>query len=623
MKISAINSFNKVNMQAKTADKKTIEKADRNISNPIINNSMAEALGRSQVVSFTGENRYKGPMFLHSCSEVLGDREDIQYNRQDGSFIHTIYDRKGILKEKQEFYPSLGKEVVMNIKDGIKTVKTATPNTYTIEKTDSKERQILLDSRYSDGTRTLTETEYDKQRQIITKESNGKKSVQVIDLRTKQPVTSGELVVKDYYDKENDLYYSKNLITGQILKETTYRPNGKIYSSIEYSEKTGRVTFELHYDSKTGGYNQTTYYDSGNRKTFTKIAKNERKEETFTFQEDGQTLVRHTKSEYDKNKNLIFETVYSPSTGVIETETEYHDDGCTVFKYNQATERPATAETYVNGTLTELVKYASDGETYAYQKEISSNGAYRETFFDELGYPKTVNKYSSDGFLNCVAEYDTITNIKIREKKYNKEYGDSQESFYDNEFGQLKKTIKRDSSGNLIRIINYYSDGRTQKNRQEFNPDGSYTYSVYDENGKIISENEYYADGTKKETYQGRYQNYRQYQSYQQYRTEPPFSPQREKPKSTQEVIDNILTIVTNKDRSLREIPDSEWLVLARILGTGDDISKLVKMDKATFRELSKKVHPDLNTDKTELQIKACETLFKIINNLYARNRNE
>ena len=81
MKISALKPLNSFSLQ-RNENKEYKSNVNHNInSNEIMKNSVAEMLGRSQIVSFKGTNQINGDFFEHRCNTLTGVKENIFYNK--------------------------------------------------------------------------------------------------------------------------------------------------------------------------------------------------------------------------------------------------------------------------------------------------------------------------------------------------------------------------------------------------------------------------------------------------------------------------------------------------------------------------------------------------------------
>ena len=617
MKIQTATPINNINISRNEKAEKTANNHKNTVNNPIMNNSLSEAIGRSQVVSFGGENSMRGSVFEHSCSEFLGEKENIYYNKKDGSFRHTIVGRDGYLRKQEEFYPQIGKEIITKVVDGIKTVTTKTPSTLKIEKTNEDGEQIYYEESNSLGKKTIT-TDFKKGRRIIAREYNGNRSVQVIDLKTNLSVTSGDLILQRVYDEKTDTYNTENLITGQILKREKFRSNNKHQSIIEYAPGSGNIIREFVYDSKTGGYFDTTYDESGVRKSLVKTSRDGRKEDTYLFGRDGKTITSHVCLQTGKRGNLECETIYFPGTDYIDIQTLYDEESCTKYKFRRSTNVPHFAEHYVDGSLVEEIRFQKDGESYEYSKQYKKDGSYRENFFDKYGCQTQSKSYTSDNFLYQYAEYNPETEEVIRAIDIDRYSGDMKETIYDEFSGYAKRITIQTANGKLKEIREYYSGTTQVKSKREFNPDGSFFYTKYDETGAASRREEYNADGTKKQNYNN-YSGYNGQYGYNDY-TYTNKTQQRtaqEKPLSNEELIEHVLHIVSSSDRSINEISQKEWTKMAEIIGV-DSVDDLLNMDKSLYRTLAKRYHPDLQGN--EAASAYSEKLFKIIHNLYNMN---
>ncbi len=605
------NIHNKLNVKQDNTEQNN--KVYKNI--PISNNMISEVIGRSQVVSFCGENRLRGAIFEHNCSEFLGDRENISYNKEDGSFRHTILSRDGILKKQEEFFPLENKEIITRVSDGIKSVTTKTPNTYILEKYNETGDQIYFE-KTSAYSKEVVINDFDKGRRIISKEINGRKFVDVIDLKTNRSVTSGDMVLQRVYDKQSDSYITENLITGQVLKREKYRSNGKYESVIEYSPETGNIRREYIYDGRTGGYSDTTYSDSGYRKTLVKISRDGRKEDTYNFTRDGQTVASRVLFEYDKKGNLECESVYIPGTDLIDNQTLYSTDSCTKYKFRKTPNVPIYAEHYEDGRLVEEIRFHSNGKYYEYSKQYKEDGSYRENFFDRYGGQTHSKSYTVDNILYQVAEYNPDTNEVIRSINIDINTGATKETLYDEETGYTKRVIYRDSNGKVKQIKDYFIGTKIIKHLFEYNPDGSYWYTEFDQFGAVINKEERNPDGSRKE-YGSYNQDNNQYYSNYTYTWSTTSSKSKENILSDDQVIEHVLSVTSSVAKSISEITSQEWSQLTKILGL-DSTDELLNMSKETFRKLSKRFHPDLQQDEAKKEYG--EKIFKIIQNLYARN---
>ncbi len=574
----------------------------KTFSEAIQKNSLSEAIGRSQV-SFCGENRMKGNIFQHTCSEVLGDKEAISYNKDDGSFVHQITGRDGSLKRKEEYFPQLGKEIITKLNNGVKTITTKMSDGYQIEKLNQDGEQIYFETSDNNGNKKTVTTDYKKNVRITTRELYGQKDVEVIDLTTNQSVTSGELVQRKYKDKETGDLHTINVITGQILKTEKYADNGKLQTVIEFSEQTGNPVRKIFYNDRKGIEQETLYDENGVRKSVTKTAYNGREIEEFEFASDGNTVKSHIVSEYDKNGSLTAETSYLPGTDLIQTYSEYTNDGCIVYQYKESPNVAKTAERFVDGKLVEEIKFQRDGSTYEYSKEYKKDGSYEENFFNRYGYQTQSKEYNSNGFMTAYTQYNSQTGAVQKIIDFDEYTGERTESLFDEESGYVKKVVISDNNGNLKEVIEFYQDSETQKSKRVYNNDGSFTYIKYDEDGNTINKGEYNADGTKKTAKGSSYTQRTQNQT------------QSTGSRTLDDIIDDVLHVISDKDSSLKDVKLSDWEIIAKALGF-ESPTDLFSMDNKAYKKLCKQYHPDLQTDESKY---SAEQKFKLVTNIYSR----
>lgn len=575
---------------------------NKNTSNVLLKNSLAEAIGRSQV-SFCGENRIKGSVFEHSCNEFLGDKENIFYNKEDGSFKHQIISRDGIIKKQEEFFPLQNKEIITKVTDGIKTVTTKTDSSIQVEKFNAEGKQIYFEVSDNVGNKKTVETDYKKNIEIITRESYGKKDVQVIDLTTKESLSSGDLVLKRIFNKDENAFNTINIVTGQILKTEKYRDNNTLHTIIEYSETTGNPVKKVFYNDKTGCEQETLYDESGIRKQITKTSYDKRNIEEFEFESDGNTVKTHIESQYDKKGHLKSEISYIPGTSLIDTYSKYNADNCTVFQYRQSPNVPKTAKCYEDGNLVEEIKFQFDGKNYEYSKEYKNDGSYDEKFYNKNGYETHSKSYNANNFMYLYVQYDDKTGEVSKIIEIDENNGDKIESCFDKETGYVKKLIKSDFNGKVKEVTDFYRDSEIPKSKREYHNDGSFTYSKYNEEGKKIFQDEYNADGSRKNA-----QN-----SSNTQRTKTTSSANNSR--SLEDIIDSVLQKVSSNDANFNDIKPSDWAIIAKELGFKTP-SDLFSMDNKTYKSLCKKYHPDLQTDETK---DTSEKIFKLVNNIYSR----
>ena len=630
MKISAFTPVSNSLIEKKVENKNISNINNSFTSNAIMKNSVAEMIGRSQVVSFKGDNRINGNIFEHTCNKLTGGKENVFYNKVDGSFKHQILNRDGSLKSQIEFYPLQGKEIETQVENGIRTVKTLTPISTITEKYDSKGNQTFYKEIGKDGSKTTVVTEFSKHRRIIRQEKDGKTlRPQVIDLRTNCSVYTGEIVQTRYFDKVSGTYLTENIVTGQILKKEQYKNNGDLISLIEYSEKTGIPTKEVYLDSRNGGYQETNYTEQGVKKSYIHTSKDKRIVSEYLFAEDGKTISNQVQYEYDRKQNLVCETIFIPGTQIIQTQMEYSGEDCTVYSYRKNPNVPVSAEVHVGGRLTEQILFQKDGETYSHQIQFAADGSRKETFYNMAGCRTNSHHYTSDNYKFRTCEYNPHTDGYKVIIEYDRTSGTTKETYYNEKPNTINKIVTKSHNGKLKEVTEFYLDGKTPFCKKAYNYDGSYTEYRYDQDGNAYEKIEYDSNGKRKPSYNRTNYNsgnnsnrgYGYNSGYsQQTSSTARTSWQSSRPISIEDAVDGILNVTAKSNFMTKDINLSQLKVLADFLGL-DDPSVLLKLNleenKNTYRTLAKLAHPDKHLNEPTYPL--YEKIFQIINSLHSR----
>ena len=605
MKISAVSQLGTI--YSKQIKEQNKNKTTTNINNyKIANNTISEAIGRSQVVSFSGINKTSGNTFEHDCSEVFGDKEHISYNKDDGSFTHQIFRRNGSLKRQEEFYPQDNTEIITTVNEyGDKTVISRFRDKTIIEKINSLGQETLYQEKRPNGYEKKIITDNDRQRKIFQEIRNGQVSTKVLDLKTNKYVRHGELVIDTRYDKYTNTYYTENIVTGQVLKEAKYLPNGKIESLTEYSEETGLPIKEIMQDTTNGGYLEYNYTKDGVRTSFIITSKDGLRKEVIEYGSDGKTITKDIEYKYFKNGNLDYEISYIPNTRIIDEEIVYEDndndnDKYTIYQYNKSPNVPKYAEFYSAGKLLEQIVYFKDGETIRCSRRYKDDGSYIENYYTSNGYRETTKYYTKDGFLYIENEYNRRTGLLKKKIEHNRQTGQSTETHYYEETRLTKRLIIKNKNGEVEEQVDYYEDGKTPKKRITFNYDRSYAETLYDEFGRRTSRIEYNADGSRK--------------------VSPNSNNNTNERKSKNVTVDEYLKHINDvlAHDNIQEITKRDWEILAKILEV-DNADLIEKMDSKTYKKLAMKFHPDTNIGN--LKLETCEQIIKIINSIYAKRK--
>ena len=624
MKISPVSivNYNKI-QKNNTVQNNKISNNPNIVSGSLLNNPMAEIIGRSQLLSFKGDNKIDGNMFIHDCFEILGKKENITYNKEDGSFSHSIYNRDGSLIRSEEYFPAQGKEVITTTDLYGTTIKTKTPETRIVEKLNNDGNQVFWEVVYNNGNKNSIVTQYNNNRRIIRETKNGRElQPKVIDLRTGQYVTSGKLVYHRVYDKYTDMYVTENIITGQIIKEEKYGQNKKLQYLSEYNPETNLPVYQKKLNSRTNGYDEYTFYPSGLKKSYTSTSKNGREIDKYNYASDGRTITAHSYTETDKKGDVTFERIYNPATGRIYSETEYDKNIQSVYLFTDRPNVPYSCDKYDNGFKTEHIEFQNDGETYASMTKYNADGTRQENLYSKSGNLLNAEYYSADNYLYKRVEYIEHTGNPKRITENNKYTGEQTKFTFDDLSGELISKKVTYSDGKPKETTEYYpGKNAIPRIKKEYRNDGSYTATFYDTYGNQTTKEEFNADGTRKgyrqqNNWDSSYSGYRTRYSGYTYNYSSTASKQKPPVKDT---LDKILSVLANKSGwDCDKISDDEWNVLLDMTGfkTKDD---LFSMSKDEYRHLTKKFHPDLNADNPNQ--KEYEIVFKIISNINSGNK--
>lgn len=652
MKISFNPSVNYTN------SKKSINTQKQAVTNPnqyneIQKNSMAELLGRCQTVSFGAINRSQGPIFEHTCHEKFGfgEKDVIKYNKETGYLKHEIYNNNGSLVKLEEFSPAERNEIITTYDDdGTKTVQTTSPELKTIEKYDARDREIYLRQEDAQGSVYTRETDHKRQRCVHREQENPNsyERIMVIDLRTNRAVTTGALVIDRRYDKQSNLYITENIVTKQILKTEQRRANGDLQRYVEYVEGSGLVKREINYQPETGGYQELIYTGQG-RNNLSKViltSKDKKREQIIEYRADGRTVESNVIYTKNKNKEVTSITVLVGLTDQINYRENYFNGFYTRTKYNNSPNVPQVEETFDSSdkSLISRVIFYDDGKRKYQIEEYNDDNSWKRTTLNPRGKKIRIECIEANGFVSEVEEFDERTGYRSKLMQYDEQSGFSFETFYDAATGATVRTEKRNRNHELEEQLDYYEDGTTPRRQRIYNFDGSYKETLFYEDGTVKNEVEYDKYGQRKAPNNRRSWNsgYRQNRSYQQqgysYQQQG-YSYQQQGAGSTtgtsqgtrvhvendNDFMDRISSIInksTNRNGRVvslfrkSDLSDAEWERLSKLVNISD-VQVVKDMDKATYRQLTKQFHPDLNLDKSAEEQAKAEKLFRIIQGLY------
>lgn len=627
---SGVSNF--YNKNSKNSIKKDIE-LNKNNAEPV-KNSLSEAIGRSQVVSFKGNYCPIGPLVFEEYKTGLlkkRKKELFEYDKSDGSYVHTVLNSQGVILKRDEYYPNQSKEVHTEYDKRTGNTKTTTlyPDAKYIEETNSDGLQIYTEEDHKNGYSKIVETDYKKQRQITTTIGQGYRNVSVVDMQTGYPVTDGELVLKTSFDANKREYITYNVINGNVYKVRRQKPSGRTEWEAEYYQDTNIVRRYYEYSEKTGGYNETFYNNQGIRTKYISESRNKRVTHEYEFAADGYAVKSHIQREVNKSGQLTFYRIYDPPTDKIIKEFQYgkNSNRCETY-YKESPNVPFKTEFYEQDIFKKYVLYHDDGETFKFLSEITDNGDIKNTHYNEKGKKTCSEIWTNNNILKQKIEFDVYSGKPFKVTEYDIFSGNRIEYLFD-ENHKIYKGNKYDSTGRLTQVC-FYTNEVIQEQIDYF-ADGSKRHTYFDENGKQTEHVDYSADGTKRTSYDDTYQRHRRsdrphystgYTDYSSSSTENTSKPKNKSnskdPKK--EAIQRILSEISARHSDLSSISDSDWNVLMEITEI-DDLNDLKNMSSDTFRKIAKKFHPDANIDDKELQEER-EPVFIICKALYERTKS-
>ncbi len=623
MKISFNPIFCKINTQ-KINKKNQLTTNSIQAKNDILKNSMAEVIGRSQSVSFTGSNRYIGNIFEHTCRENFGlsGKETIKYNKEDGSLRHEVYGIDGNIKEVREFYPQRSTEIITQHSNGEKSITIKTPDNEKTEKFDSTGRQILFDYKDRAGNKKRIETDYKRLRQVI-REQHGyeQEHVTVYDLKTGLSVVSGDLVIDTRYDQTANANITENIVTKQILKIEYLRQNGTTDRIIEYVKGTGFVEKETYFDPKTGACTEIEYNVIGENVPVksTTTSKDRRRKQIIHYEDDGKTIKSNILYGKLRNGKLEYKVEYYGNTGKIISKENYNEDTTIRTLYGETPNIPQKEEVFSvpDNALIEESYFYDDGKTKHRTIQYDNNAKQtRDILFDTRGREKQIKYYAFNGFLQAVENFDPKTGNLVFVRTFNEYNGYYQDTYYSPITKKAERKETYTSKNRIVDETEFYENSYVPRYEIKYNPDGSYTKTTYNEDGSVRREQEYYSDGTKKKTQQnagnGSY-NSSQQNSNRTNNAQSSTHYSRPKAESEDAFLERIGEIAADRDKSImREFNESDWRRLSQILGISS-VEEVIHMDKGTYRKLAKLYHPDTTSGDKDRSKK----IFQIITEIY------
>lgn len=667
-------SFNHINtISSKGLEKKSAKKqADNNISRPIINNSLSEAIGRSQI-SFKGDltSDFRKIYYTPKKNLLSSGSEQLEYDKNTHCLTYRETYANGALKREFIHNPSNNTEINKEYEKDGSGFEEYTSDTEQFRKELGPKGQLLSSRRtYRDGSFETLNYEYQNGRTIYRhyNQMSGLDDVRVYDIETNAPlgpnnpkviaevqtttpdglshykrynlltnyiyeeqVRNGKRLIEGYRKNNNDIIiWQAHTDDKGALHEYMYDDSGNIerdiiqdFANMCRYEKTYNKfgcldsNIKIEYDSKNRNYQKTTFFNVTFGHPYKIITKNGNEELLEEFDDKGfPTYEKRSK------KNVILnQTTYYPNTirphyvllNISNQKNSKFEYQNTVYDINGKRKRIEL----LNNGCTEQIEFFNPDYNYVEKTRVIDNrtGGYTDYLRD------------SKGIINQKKDYDASNNLTYEAKYYYNTENVSHETYYLPD-GAIKK-IKY-SSVNVVERIEYISSDKKTRTIDEYYPNSSrirekhiYDYVrktlnhiKYDEYGNVT-----YNTEEKIETpeYRRKKQEQQQYQQYQQYQQNQQYGYERntqKTPNSIEDIISELSGKVFKSNFSIIDISAEDWETFAKFIGL-NSAKELLEMDKKTYRETMKKIHPDL---RKEDEKKLYEEVSKIVNRLYERN---
>lgn len=667
MKVISLNIANAISN--KGLEKKSIKKqAENTTSKPIINNTLSEAMGRSQI-SFKGDITSDCNKIHYTPKKNLlsSGSEQIEYDKATHSLSYTETYANGTIKKIFIYSPLNNTEITEEYeKDGSGFEERISNDEQTRHEFGPKKQILASKKTFADGTFETYNYEHQNGR-IVFRHFNQMSeldNVKVYDINTKSPltpdnpkaITSIETTTPDgltHYKKYNLLTnyvyeeqtrdgkrliegYRKNynnIITWQAqtdekgaLHECLYDNQGKIikniiqdFANMRRFEKTfdndrcleSNLLFE--YDSKNKNFEKITYFNVTMGHPYKIITKNGNEELVEELDDKGFPIhEKRTKKNVVQNETFYYANSPRPHYVILNIANQRNSD----FEYEKTVYHPngqvKRIELSNNGYVEQIDFYSPDS-TYVNRTRVINphTGEYNDYIQDRNKIVTQKMSYDPNNMLYYEAKYYYNTNVPSHETHYSPD-------------GAIKK-IKY-SSNNIIEKIEYISSDRKMRIIDEYFPNSTkvrekHTYDYarkthgwvrYDEYGNVTFNHEEEIE-TPNNKNQRQEQN-RQYQGYYNQYTYNTNSTNRQKTNnSIEDVISELSSKIFKNNFSTLDISLDDWETFAKFIGLNSG-KELLEMNKKTYRETMKKIHPDL---KKEDEKKLYEEVSKIVNKLY------
>ena len=490
MQISKINLFSDTNFKQRDKSERNIS-ARRNENNEIANNTLSEAMGRSMVRPKGADSPYN---ITRKFSCVRSGRAD--YNSATGDLAVTTRGFIPVIKRKELYYPKKETQVLIRrTPEGIKKVTHAPHATVTqifdkatifkAQKDFSKLDKGPLDYKNGEiyrlvetdmGSKYLTRYDKALNRRIHLQENAGGRYVRILDTKTGKLITSGERILDEYYDKENDEYVTENLLTGMVTKRVQYINNSEhVKYEIDYHKNSEVPEYIYNYSASTGLGTEKFIDLNGKVWKLHVINKQDRSKEIYLYDTSTGEIVEHREEFYglfSKGKPL-YEIIYDPQSADIDKTIEYKKDYKATTQYSRTEEtgenKPITIEYTEGKNIFKFVNLQEDGETPQSEIRFNAIGEASCTGYDEKGNVKFIDYFNKNNKLTTSVEFAnnskslaSVTKYSPRNKGY-RQYIYSDLSKYPiniinvDESNNIKKlTLNLDSKNNPKTLSSTY-----------------------------------------------------------------------------------------------------------------------------------------------------------------------
>lgn len=502
MKLQAINNNLTIqNSKSNKIAKKAYLK--NNATNAILNNSLNEAIGRSQV-SFKGTGKAVKGGFYYQNENLIGkSAEEIRFNDRNGSLEFKAQNSQGDIVQHMYFIPSKGTRVLINVDgDGNKTEQRIMPHGTLTKITDSQDRKLLVKKDDRKGTIDTLEFDYEMGRQILVQQRPNQKinTIRVFTLEGKE-IFEGELL-KERVEIEDNYFETSNIISGKLYKTEKYSNKGKDAEIVEYWDDNDNIKKEITIKKGT----KTVIFRNENGLKTKGVTIERNGDRTFEeYAQDGITKISKVRNCYDLDGKISKRTEYDPATNAILNVKTFDRDNnsYTEYIYNTSPNVAMASKTYVCGELREECDYYI---TQKDKKDIRRKSTYitpherLDEFYNNASRKKlTYAVWYEDNVAQKVENYDEKTGILYeRREKHPGMKGWFIVSNFDDVDGKATLHVKRVMSNRttVAKNIYYHADGKHVRKVQDFAPDRSFKLTCYDLNGKKTQEAIYNPDKT-------------------------------------------------------------------------------------------------------------------------------